>query len=137
MVAAIVEVMVGKAAVAQDNLEAPDRQAVMAVEVLLIYIAMLAALLSAETCQERMAMAVALVGVLVTQVRGHLRVVLLTAALLCVAAWVVEHYRDQVVAMAVLRETRVVVLVVAVGALQGVALARVLAVQPLQAHLLH
>jgi hypothetical protein len=53
------------------------------------------------------------------------------------AGLVVEYYRDQVAAMAVLRETRVVVLVAAVGALRGVALARVLEVQQLQAHLLH
>jgi hypothetical protein len=53
------------------------------------------------------------------------------------AVVVVEYYRDQGAAMAVLRETRVVALVAAVGALRGVALARVLAVQPLQAHLLH
>ena len=75
--------------------------------------------------------------VLVTQVRGHLRVVALTVALLCMAVVVVEYYRDQGAAMAVLRETLVVALVAAVGALQGVALALVLAVQPLQAHLLH
>ena len=75
--------------------------------------------------------------VLVTQVRGLLRVVSLTVALLCMAGLVVEYYRDQGAAMAVLRETRVVVLVAAVGALRVVALARVREVQPLQAHLLH
>ena len=74
---------------------------------------------------------------LATQVRGHLRVALLTVALLCGAVVVVEYYRDQGAAMAVLRETLVVVLVAAVGALRGVALARVLEVQQLQAHLLH
>jgi hypothetical protein len=36
VVAAIVEVMVAAVAVAQGNLEVPDRQAVMAVEVLLL-----------------------------------------------------------------------------------------------------
>jgi len=137
VVAAIVAVMVGAVAVAQDNLEAPDRQERMAAEVLPVYIAMLPAILSSETCQERVAREEAQGVVLVTQVRGHLRVAFLTVALLCMVVVVVEYYRDQVAAMAVLRETRVGVLVAAVGALRGVALARVLEVQPLQAHLLH